>query len=165
MDEFNAAPRQAAIEALQRCCGATTWVQAMVQARPFADLPALLAQADSSWARCGESDWLEAFSHHPRIGDVASLRTKFADTANWAESEQGGTRCADQVTLEALAAGNHDYEARFGHIFIVCATGKTAGEMLELLRTRLDNPLEIERPLAATEQHRITRLRLEKLFT
>lgn len=137
----------------------------MVAARPFRSLAGLLGAADTAWAACGPADWLEAFSHHPRIGDLDSLRRRFADTAAWATGEQAGTAEADEATLAALAAGNASYERVFGHIFIVCATGKTAPEMLALLEARLANTPESEACVAAAEQHKITRLRLEKLLS
>ena len=111
-----------------------------------------------------DADWLEAFAAHPRIGDLDALRAKFAATAAWAVRRAGGRRRrADEATLRALADGNRDYEARFGYIFIVCATGKTAGEMLALLRERLGNDPEAELAVAAAEQAKITRIRLRKL--
>ncbi|MEB3284041.1 MAG: 2-oxo-4-hydroxy-4-carboxy-5-ureidoimidazoline decarboxylase [Candidatus Sericytochromatia bacterium] len=149
---------------LQRCCGATRWVQGMLERRPFQSKQAVLDAADMVWSGLDSSDWREAFQHHPRIGDVAGLREKFASTAVWAKGEQAATALADEATLQALAEGNRQYEARFGFIFIVCATGKTAVEMLNLLRGRLQNQPEKEGAIAAAEQHKITRLRLEKLF-
>lgn len=151
-------------EALRRCCGASRWVAAMLAARPFHTAEALFQAADDAWARCGREDWLEAFTHHPRIGDVESLRLKFASTAAWAAGEQAGSASASEETLQDLAAGNTLYEATFGHIFIVCATGKRADEMLAILHERLANDPEVELRIAAAEQHKITRLRLEKLI-
>ena len=113
------------------------------------------------------ADWLEAFAHHPRIGDVDALRAKFSTlgaTKAWAGDEQAGARDAAEATLHALAEGNRAYEAKFGYLFIVCATGKTADEMLALLQARLGNTPEVELSLAATQQQQITRLRLQKLL-
>jgi 2-oxo-4-hydroxy-4-carboxy-5-ureidoimidazoline decarboxylase len=132
--------------------------------RPFADTNALLASADEVWAGLGPADWKEAFAHHPRIGDKQALRERFAATRQWAAGEQAGVSGASEAALDALAEGNRDYESRFGHIFIVCATGKTAEEMLALLRERLGNDPEIEERIAAGEQAKITRIRLEKLL-
>ena len=112
----------------------------------------------------GEPEWREAFAHHPRIGDMASLRARFASTAGWAADEQRGAAQATEETLAALARGNRVYEERFGCIFIVCATGKSAAEMLALLEARLGNDPEHEMRMAADEQMKITRLRLEKLL-
>lgn len=164
VDELNALSPEAAAAEFERCCGARRWVAAMLAARPFADAAAAHAAADAAWSACGPDDWREAFTHHPRIGDVEGLRKKFASTATWASGEQAGAAVATEATLQALAQGNHDYEARFGHIFIVCATGKSADEMLAILRSRLPNEPAAELRLAAAEQHKITHLRLEKLF-
>src|SRR5262249_25549324 len=109
-------------------------------------------------------DVLEAFEHHPRIGaDLAALREKFGSTATLAASEQASVARASEATLVALRDANVRYEAKFGHIFIVCATGKSADERLAILRSRLDNDPETELRIAAGEQAKITRLRLEKL--
>ena len=164
VDELNALPRDAAAAAFERCCGAQQWVAGMLAARPFADAAHVHAVADDVWALCGPDAWREAFTHHPRIGDVAGLRQKFASTAAWASGEQAGAAVATEATLQALARGNQDYEAKFGHIFIVCATGKTADEMLELLLSRLPHEPGEELGIAAGEQHKITHLRLEKLL-
>lgn len=165
LDELNALAPAEAHDALGRCCGASRWVAAMIAARPFASAEALYAEADAVWARMAREDILEAFDHHPRIGDVAGLREKFASTAQWAGNEQSGTATASERVLEDLAAGNQAYEARFGHIFIVCATGKRADEMLSLLQARLGNEADAELAIAAEEQRKITRLRLEKLLS
>jgi 2-oxo-4-hydroxy-4-carboxy-5-ureidoimidazoline decarboxylase len=162
--ELDALSETEAAEALRRCCGASRWVAAMVAARPFGSVGRLFIAADSAWEQCGPADWFEAFEHHPRIGDIEGLRRKFSDTAAWASGEQAGAARADEATLAALAAGNAAYEARFGHIFIVCATGKRADEMLAMLNARLANEPETEARIAAAEQHKITRIRLEKLL-
>jgi 2-oxo-4-hydroxy-4-carboxy-5-ureidoimidazoline decarboxylase len=154
----------AARAALERCCGSRRWVERVCDARPFRDRDALFAAAERAFVGLERADWLEAFAHHPRIGDVASLRAKYASTAAWAGEEQRGAAAADERTLEALAEGNRTYEQRFGYIFIVCATGKSAAEMLALLRARLPNPPERELGIAAEEQMKITRLRLARLL-
>ncbi|MBI5169703.1 MAG: 2-oxo-4-hydroxy-4-carboxy-5-ureidoimidazoline decarboxylase [Candidatus Eisenbacteria bacterium] len=164
IEQLNAAPAAAAAEALERCCGASAWVRAMLGARPFASAEALHAAADACCAALEERDWLEAFTHHPRIGDVASLRAKFASTARWAGGEQAGAAAADEATLQALAKGNDDYFARFGFIFIVCASGLSAAEMLARLEARLPHERAEELRIAASEQNRITHLRLDKLL-
>lgn len=152
-------------EALQKCCGSTAWVENMVAIFPIADAETLMDQANTQWNKLSEADWREAFTHHPKIGgDVAALREKFASTSTWAEGEQAAVKQASQETLEALAAGNTEYEKQFGYIFIVCATGKSAEEMLALLQARLSNKPEDEILIAASEQNKITRLRLEKLL-
>jgi 2-oxo-4-hydroxy-4-carboxy-5-ureidoimidazoline decarboxylase len=151
-------------EALFKCCGCTTWVNLMLPVFPVDDLVDLLEYADEKWAQCTQTDWLEAFTHHPKIGDKNLLREKFAATAAWASNEQSGVNTASEDVIDALAKGNADYEARFGFIFIVCATGKSAAEMLGLLESRLPHDPEKEIEIAAGEQAKITRIRLEKLF-
>jgi 2-oxo-4-hydroxy-4-carboxy-5-ureidoimidazoline decarboxylase len=138
----------------------------MLAAHPFASDAALFEAAERVWASLTRDDYLEAFSHHPRIGeDVAALRARFPETAHWSNQEQEGVAAADALTLEALAANNRRYFERFGYIFIVCASGKSAAEMARLLAARLHNAPETELAIAAREQARITRLRLEKLST
>ncbi|MCY1020533.1 2-oxo-4-hydroxy-4-carboxy-5-ureidoimidazoline decarboxylase [Pyxidicoccus sp. MSG2] len=149
---------------LMRCCGSSRWADGMVRARPFQDAEHLFAEAAWLWKQTGPEDWREAFTHHPRIGDVSQLRAKFAATANWSSQEQGGVSGADEAVLQGLAEGNAEYEKRFGFIFLVCATGKSAAEMLGLLRARLDNAPDEELRIAAEEQAKITRIRLEKLL-
>ncbi|MDO8757525.1 MAG: 2-oxo-4-hydroxy-4-carboxy-5-ureidoimidazoline decarboxylase [Elusimicrobiota bacterium] len=163
--EFNALPKEPAQAELLRCCGCARWVAAVAAARPFADKAALLAASDAAWAATAERDWLEAFSHHPRIGGKDALRAKFAATQSWATGEQAGAAAASEAVLDELAAGNAAYENRFGHIFIVCATGKSAAEMLDLLKSRLGNEPGAELRLAAGEQNKITKIRLEKLLS
>ncbi|HEY6551704.1 MAG TPA: 2-oxo-4-hydroxy-4-carboxy-5-ureidoimidazoline decarboxylase [Vicinamibacteria bacterium] len=157
------APAEARAE-FRRCCGSARWVERMTAARPFLERERLFAIAEDTWNQLDPEDWREAFAHHPKIGDKEALRARFADTRQWALGEQAGAAQASEEVLEALAQGNQAYEARFGHIFIVCATGKTAAEMLALLRERLGNDPEAELRIAAREQARITRLRLEKLL-
>lgn len=149
---------------LHSCCGSSTWVNKMISALPAEDLVDLLEIAEEQWYACQEADWREAFSHHPKIGDLDSLKEKYDTTANWAEGEQSSVKQASEQTLEQLGEGNQVYEQRFGYIFIVCATGKSADEMLQLLNQRLYNNPEVEIQIAMEEQLKITRLRLEKLF-
>jgi len=163
LDALNRLPAGEARAAFERCCGASRWVDAMIAARPFADAAEIAAAGERAFAPLVRADWLEAFSHHPKIGDVSALREKFASTAAWAGAEQRGAATATEATLAALAEGNRAYEERFGYIFIVCATGKSAEEMLALLRARLGNEPAAELAIAAVEQRKITRLRLEKL--
>ncbi len=162
--DLNALPPSSRAEALATCCGATAWVTALNQQFPFATAEALVTEAERLWEALTEADWHEAFTHHPKIGDVNALKAKFASTATWAAGEQGAVRQASQATLEALAASNATYEQRFGYIFIVCATGKSAEEMLALLQARLPNEPDQEIHIAMREQAKITRLRLEKLL-
>ncbi len=149
---------------LTKCCGSTAWVGKMLTVFPVEDLVELLEYAEEKWYQCSEADWLEAFTHHPKIGDIDSLKEKFASTASWAAGEQSAVTDTTQETLEALAEGNHLYEEKYGYIFIVCATGKSAVEMLSLLQVRLQNAAEVEIEIAAAEQDKITKIRLENLF-
>ncbi len=151
-------------ELLHKCCGSKIWIDKMLLAPPAEDLVDLLETAEEKWYECSEKDLLEAFEHHPRIGDVNSLKKKYANTLTLASNEQSGVNVASDEILNALAKGNDDYEKKFGYIFIVCATGKSAGEMLEILQSRLPNDPEVEIKMAAEEQNKITKLRLEKLF-
>jgi 2-oxo-4-hydroxy-4-carboxy-5-ureidoimidazoline decarboxylase len=162
LDELPSAP---AAELLRACCGAARWVDAMVGRRPFHTLDALLAEAEDAWWSLEPDDWLEAFAHHPRIGERAGAAPQDARGAAWSAGEQAGAAGAAAGVQDALAAANREYEARFGHIYIVCATGKSAEEMLAIARARLANDPETELRVAAGEQAKITRLRLEKLFT
>jgi len=164
VEQLDALPGSDARAALSRCCGATRWVDHMLQARPFADAARVFAASDAAWAECDRLDQLEAFEHHPRIGDLQSLAARFATTREWASGEQSGVVGAERAVLERLAQGNADYEARFGYRFIVCATGLTAAEMLARLEERMHHDPAVELSIAATEQHRITRIRLEKLL-
>jgi 2-oxo-4-hydroxy-4-carboxy-5-ureidoimidazoline decarboxylase len=163
--ELNGLPDAAARAELLRCCGSAHWASGMLHRRPFADRAAVIAAAGAAWAETGENDRLEAFAHHPRIGGKDALRAKFAATKAWAQGEQAAVAAADEATLDALEKGNADYESRFGFIFIVCATGKSAAEMLALLNDRLPNDRASELRIAAGEQAKITTIRLEKLLT
>jgi OHCU decarboxylase len=128
----------------------------MVAARPFESADALFGASDGIWRFLGRDDWLEAFAAHPRIGERAA--------AGWPSDEQTGAAAADEPTRARFTQANREYDRRFGHIFIVCATGKAAAEMLALLETRLGNDPATELAIAAEEQRKITRLRLEKLL-
>lgn len=157
------APAQAA-EALERCCGSRRWVSAMLALRPFDSSEALYNAADQVWQGLSRADYLEAFAHHPAIGaDVETLRDRFASTAGWSSQEQAGVQAADENTLLALRDGNVRYRNRFGYVFLVCATGKSAAEMLDLLQARIENSAAQELAVAAAEHEKITRIRLAKL--
>ena len=157
------AEREAQVE-LARCCGSKAWAEAMTKSRPFADERALTTIADELWWQLSPSDWLEAFAAHPRIGNKSDVRRQEGAAKTWAEGEQAGADAANDATRAALAAANADYERKFGHIYIVCATGKSAEEMLALCRARLGNTGADELRVAAEEQRKITRLRLDKLL-
>src|SRR6185503_18373687 len=151
---LNAAPDGAAM--LLACCGSRAWAERMAVRRPFEDAAALLRQADQVWWSLGEDDWLEAFAAHPKIGESSA--------AKWSSQEQAGVAGAGDDVRARLAAGNAAYAERFGFTFIVCATGRSAGEMLALLTARLGATRADELRTAAEEQAAITRLRLGKLL-
>jgi 2-oxo-4-hydroxy-4-carboxy-5-ureidoimidazoline decarboxylase len=163
LHELNTLDKQKLREELFKCCGSSAWVEKMVKVFPMDDLVELLEDAEEKWFECSEADWQEAFTHHPEIGDIESLRKKF-NNSGWAAGEQAGVKEASQPILEALAEGNQLYKARFGYIFIVHATGKSAEEMLGLLHARLPNAPGEEIKIAADEQNKITKARLEKLL-
>jgi 2-oxo-4-hydroxy-4-carboxy-5-ureidoimidazoline decarboxylase len=150
---------------LRQCCGSSAWIKKMLSVLPAEDLIDLFEDAEEKWYECNEADWKEAFSHHPKIGDIDSLKEKFASTANWAVEEQSSINKASEQVLQSLAEGNKSYEEKFGYIFIVCATGRSPEEMLGMLTARLHNSPEDEIKIAMEEQNKITKLRLEKLFT
>ena len=149
---------------LTNCCGSSKWVKGMLKARPFKSLDQAKRVSNQVWAKCKEKDFLEAFTHHPKIGDLKSLEKKFQSTKKWAGNEQAGVNKASSKTIKALAKGNADYEKKFGFIFIVCATGKSAQEMLDILNSRIGNSYKKELRIAAGEQAKITEIRLNKLF-
>ena len=150
---------------LGRCCGSTEWIKRMMEIFPVQDEGALQREAERTWFACDENDWREAFTHHPKIGDISSLKEKFAATAKWAGEEQSAVRQTADSVLQALKDGNMEYENRFGYIFIVCASDKSAGEMLALLQARLHNNASDEIQIAMREQNKITLLRLQKLLS
>lgn len=153
----------AARDALTRCCGSARWVAGMLGLRPFANWDALVTAANHVWNALDKEDWLMAFSHHPRIGD-SKLKAASANTTAWAEGEQAGVTTADARIKEDLLRLNHTYEAKFGFIYLVCATGKSGAELLAILRARMNNEAQDEILVAKEEQAKITCLRLEKLL-
>lgn len=164
LDTLNAMPHDEAQHAFMQCCTSSAWVSRMVDSRPYADADSLFCRADENWQDLEEDDFLEAFDGHPKIGDVGSLRKKYANTKALAAGEQSGVNSADESTIQALSEGNSAYEDKFGFIFIVCATGKNAAEMLALLQARLANDRDSELKNAAEEQRKIFHIRLEKLL-
>lgn len=165
LHEFNILPKEQLIQELTKCCGSAAWVKKMLPFIPADDMEGLLEDAEEQWCKCGEDDWKEAFDHHPKIGDMEALKKKFAATAQWASGEQSSVSQASHQTLEVLAEGNRLYEEKFGYIFIVCATGRSAEEMLSTLRARLSNKPEDEVKIAMEEQNKITKLRIGKLLS
>lgn len=164
LQRLNALPADEAEAALLACCGSSAWARQLVAARPFRDAGELFEAAGRIWRELEKPDWLEAFSHHPRIGEKQAARATSAGAQRWSEEEQARSAGAATETLAVLREANLEYQARFGYIFIVCATGKSQQEMLAILRQRLQNDPEAELHIAAGEQRRITHLRLEKLL-
>lgn len=164
LDALNALPAGEAEARFLTCCHAARWAREMAARRPFADAGALLRAADEAWWALGAADWEEAFAAHPRIGERAPAPAQTEREAAWSRQEQAGAASAPADVAGALAEGNRAYEERFGRTYIVCATGKSAAEMLEILRGRLGNDPATELRAAAAEQARITRIRLEKLL-
>jgi len=187
LDDLNRLDDRAAAREMLQCCGSTRWAARMSAARPFGDLAALEGVADREFAALARADWLEAFAAHPAIGGAGKAggaggaggeagraggqAGKAGEaggatedvTVGWAANEQRLVAHASDATRQRLADLNRAYEARFGYIFIVCATGKTAAEMLALLERRLGNDPHTELQIAANEQKKITHLRLHKL--
>lgn len=156
LSELNGLSRDAAERELCRCCGSTRWAAAVAARRPFTTAEELLQIADDVWWTLEGGDWLEAFARHPRIGGRA---------AGWASDEQSGVRGAKQETLSRLTALNQNYERKFGHVFLIFATGKSAAEIVAQLELRVSNDPVTELKIAAAEQAKITRLRLQKLLS
>jgi len=165
LDGLNSLSPERAREVLRSCCGATRWVDEMIVRRPFASVDGVLRAADDVWASLGPEDWHEAFAHHPRIGEQRSAAAQDARAATWSAGEQAGVTSAHGSVQDELASVNQAYEERFGHVYIVCATGKSAGELLAIARERLGKAPDVELRIAAEEQRKITRLRLQRLFT
>lgn len=162
LDNLNNLPKTEAQQWFSQCCAAPNWFSAMCDARPYGSPAELVQQAQTAWKACNQADYLMAFEAHPMIGDVNSLREKYAATKAIASKEQQGANEADEATLQALADANHQYLKQHGFIFIICATGLSAQTMLEALQVRLDHDTQTEIKLAAAEQLKITLLRLEK---
>ncbi len=144
------------------CCGAPRWAHAMARLRPFDDTESLLARSEDVWMQLDPEDWNEAFASHPRIGEKKAPSSATAQSAAWSSGEQSGVERAGANVQEQLKRGNAEYERRFGRIYIVCATGKTAEEMLAILGRRLENDDAEELREAAEQQRQITQLRLRK---
>jgi allantoicase len=161
LDLLNVLPEPSVEERLLACCGSRSWAEKVAQARPFHEPDALYRAAEIAFDELGRGDWLEAFAAHPRIGERAAGDDP---SSRWSTQEQAGTASASPEILAQLADANRIYEERFGHVFLVCATGKSAFEMLGLLSERLGNDRNTELRVAAGEQRKITRLRLEKLL-
>ena len=162
--DFQVLPIEQAEEVLLLCCGSQNWANKMAQLRPFQSLEEVRNTAVRIWESLQVQEWLEAFAHHPRIGDRQALAARFASTRNWSANEQAGVAVAEEEVLDRLALGNEEYSRRFGYVFLVCATGKSALEMLNLLEARINNSPEEELQIAQQEQQKIMLLRLDKMF-
>jgi 2-oxo-4-hydroxy-4-carboxy-5-ureidoimidazoline decarboxylase len=161
---LDALPEAEARALLAACCAAPAWVDGMLAARPWRDRETLLAAADRAWDACPAQAVDDAIAHHPRLGERAAKAPLGEREQRWSALEQKGAGVAAEDAREALARGNVEYEARFGHTFILCATGVSAEDMLRALRERLVNTPAAERAITARELHKITRLRLERLL-
>jgi 2-oxo-4-hydroxy-4-carboxy-5-ureidoimidazoline decarboxylase len=163
---WNRLPIDEAMQAILPCCGSKAWAQGMVARRPFADEVALVAASNESWRSLTASGWIEAFQLHPRIGESRASSPKpmsqTAQSVEWSAQEQRDVADAEAAMKIVLAEANREYERRFNRIFIVCATGKSAPEILEILRRRLKNDADTELYEAAEQQRQITEIRLRK---
>lgn len=159
LSELNRLPEESASSRFLLCCGSRLWAEKMAQRRPFQNRVSLNSEAEQIWFGLSKSDWLEAFSHHPRIGEPDRLRA-----TELAKEEQKGVCLASESTRKMLLEGNEQYETIFGFVFLVCAMDKTAEEIIHLLQRRLCHSPEKELEIAVKEQSKIMLLRLEKLF-
>lgn len=164
IEELNNSDRFEVLNFFLQCCGCSKWIELMASSRPFRDKHDVLFKSDMYWNSIDPVFRLEAFLHHPKIGDIKSLKKKYSGTKLLAESEQAGVNSASEDTLAQLSFLNSEYEKKFGFIFIVCATGKSAEEMIYLLMERIGNSFEKEIIIALNEQNKITNLRLEKFL-
>ena len=159
---WNQASRAEAVGEIVACCGAAAWSAMLAERRPFPDEASLLAASDEAWLSLAPSDWLEAFRSHPRIGETSAKASMPAQSASWSRQEQDGVSTSTEPVKATLADANRAYEQKFGHIFIVCAAGKSAVEILAILRRRMQNDEDTELRDAAEQQRQITQLRLKK---
>ncbi len=159
---WNELPSEEAERKILACCGSNAWAAAMASRRPIQDEASLLAVSDEIWRGLSEADWLEAFRSHPRIGETHAEQPVDRQSSAWSSQEQQKAAAADEALKMALKWGNREYEQKFGRIFIVCATGKSATEILEILRRRLHNDEATELQQSAEEQRQIMHLRLKK---
>lgn len=159
---WNGLPREEAVREILPCCGSENWATSMASKRPIRDALSLMETSDAIWQGLGELDWLEAFRSHPRIGESRAEIDSVEQSSVWSEQEQQKAASADEAMKLALKWGNREYEQKFGRIFIICATGKSASEILEILRRRLHNDDATELQLAAEEQRQIMQIRLKK---
>ena len=161
LDVFNSAENDAALASLMSCCASHRWAHALATLRPFKDEVALFVTSDSIWTKMQEPDWMEAFRAHPRIGERKPIEAS-TQSKDWSNQEQAVVHGSHAEILAKLASGNLRYEKQFGFTYIVCATGKSAEEMLAILQTRLTNDRQTELREAAEQQRQITQIRLRK---
>ena len=161
LEAFNRAGSNAALLSLMSCCGSHRWAHTVATLRPFKDEEALFVAADDIWTQMSESDLMEAFRAHPRIGERKPAQAS-AQSKKWSSQEQAAVHDSETEILAELAASNHRYEELFGFTYIVCATGKSAKEMLAILKVRLANDRQSELQEAAEQQRQITQIRLRK---
>lgn len=154
-----------ATEEFLKCCGSRNWATQMAKSRPFASLDQLSSRAVEIWWTLETVDWLESFRSHPKIGVKKTANEVSSQSRSWSEQEQSGVQSSATQTLAELARLNEEYELKFGYIYIICATGKSSEEMLAILRTRIRNDAETEIRVAASEQQKITEIRLRKLIS
>jgi 2-oxo-4-hydroxy-4-carboxy-5-ureidoimidazoline decarboxylase len=159
---WNERPADAAALVVLPSCGSSTWARQLTARRPFESESALIAASDEIWNQLAVEDKLEAFSKHPRIGERKAPDGASPQSAAWSTQEQREAASAGEAMQSALAGANREYEQKFGRVFLVCATGKPAGKILDILRQRLQNDDETEFQVAAEEQRKITNLRLKK---
>jgi allantoicase len=164
LERFNRLPRQRAVRALLDCCGSKKWADKMTARKPFASEVDLLDTADKTWSALVREDWLEAFLHHPPIGETTAKAKQSTTASRWSAKEQSASQKAAPEVLQALAMQNRAYAEKFGYVFLICATGKSSEEILDAIRRRLPNDPETELRVAAEEQRKIARLRLERLL-
>jgi OHCU decarboxylase len=164
LEELNELSFDEAASRFRDCCGSQEWARLMAEARPFPTENSLLGLAEKFWRNIDRKDRLEAFSAHPKIGDKHAAPKQQERSAKWSKGEQVGMDETNDAVRRDLAEANHLYQEKFGYIFIVCATGKSAEEMLEICRKRLNNSADEELPVAAEEQRKITGIRLKKLL-
>ncbi len=162
LNRWNRLPIEQAAQEVLPCCGSQTWARTLAERRPYADSTSLVAVSNEICNQLDAVDWMEAFLKHPRIGERKAPPAALSQSAAWSAQEQRSVAGSPDALQSALAEANREYEERFGRIFIVCATGKSAAEMLDILRSRLQNDDATELRVAAEEQRKITNLRLEK---
>jgi OHCU decarboxylase len=146
------------------CCGSSEWASQMAGARPFPMVEQMFEAAENIWEALPPADWLEAFAHHPKIGSKKPAAGVKRRASEWSAAEQSGADGADASVRKLLAEMNRLYHEKFGFIFIVCASGKSADEILAIVKARIRNSVETELRLAAEEQKKITEIRLAKLL-